>query len=619
MGPAGTAIAAVSLVLAGLLLPAGQAAAQPPEEETAQGSMMFVLDASGSMEQPMPTGGTRMDAAKRAMNTLIDQLPVNLHVGLEVYGTSTSDAPADKAKGCQDVQVLQPVGPVDKPAMRAHVAEISPRGFTPIGAAVQRAADELPSSGPRAIVLVSDGIDTCAPPAPCDVARDLSGAGVELAVHTVGFRVGAKARAELECIAEETGGEYHDAPDGESLGDLLPEIAERALRTYDVRGDLASGSTELADAEFLPPGQYTDNIDKDTAYFYEVSVPDGATGYFTVVHVVEQNDERWDSEVRLRLIDYARRTCARDRGYREYGYDGPETASVVWTSRPDERHCDPNGPHFLEVRWNNTQHSSNDEIELVVELEAPVTGDRGEPETAAVDFAPPEVEPDIAWGGGSFNEAAPLPGTGRYLDRIRYSEYSIYKVWLEWGQSLSYQVRFLDSESSGAATAVAELRGPARANAREHWYTSTDYSGSEVSLEPISTPAVRYANRDGDELVRHASRAGWYYLVVKLSPVWTEDVASEVQPTFELAVSVNGDPAQGPAYAELTTPTSAPPRPSGEPTWTPPAGTADARAAVHEDLSVPGWTLWTIAALGGVLLAAVVLLLLRRRQSRQSR
>src|SRR5262245_30882178 len=85
----------MKVIVTGLLLLAlapPVAAAQPPEEDTGLGSVMLVLDASGSMTAPLTTGGTRMDAAKQAMTTLVDGLPVNMNVGLEVYGTGTGDS-----------------------------------------------------------------------------------------------------------------------------------------------------------------------------------------------------------------------------------------------------------------------------------------------------------------------------------------------------------------------------------------------------------------------------------------------------------------------------------------------------------------------------------------------
>lgn len=574
--------------------------------------MMFVLDASGSMTAPLDSGGTRMDAAKAAMNTLIDGLPVNLHVGLEVYGTSTGNSPGEKAAGCEDVQVLTPVGRVDRAAMRAQVAGIVPSGYTPIGRSLEQAAAALPDSGPRAIVLVSDGIDSCAPPDPCEVAKGLAGSGVELAVHAVGFQVDPAAREELECIAEETGGEYHDAPDAEALDELLPEIADRALRFYDVEGETVHGSTEPADAEYLAPGQYRDLIDRGTPHYYRVHVPESATGHFAVVHTVEQTPERHDSSVDFTLVDGEKRACATAHGAREFGYDGPESASISWTPGPDSR-CDPAGPHYLEVTWDNNRDDSNDRIELLVGIEPAASGDQGSPATSVAEFTAPVTEPEIVWGGGSFNDAATLPGGGRYLDRLRYSEYSVYKVWLEWGQSLAYQVEFASSEPVGTATAVTELRGPTRSNDRDHWWRSTDYSGAAVTLDTVATPEVRYANRDGEAEVRHAANAGWYYVVVKLSPVWTEgDTTPSEQPVVEIALDVNGSPVAGPEYASVSVPSTAPPEPTAPSTWTPP-GAGTTVATVAESSEFPWWILG-----GVVLLAVAVPLVLRWRRAGRS-
>lgn len=417
-----------------------------------------------------------------------------------------------------------------------------------------------------------------------------------------------RRRAELECIADETGGEYHDAPDAEALEDLLPEIADRALRHYDVRGERASGATSIEEAAYLPPGQYGDRIDRETPHYYQVHVPEGATGHFAVVHVVQLDRDRVDSGVELRLVDREKRTCAENRGFREFVYEGPETASVSWTATENSR-CDPGGPHFLEVTWDNIREESTDDIELLVDVEPRASGDEGAPADTAVEFAEPRTAQDTVWGGGSFNEAAALPGTGRYLDRVRYSEYSVYKVWLDWGQELSYWVTFLDGPAEGRATAVTELRGPTRAGLRDHWWKSVDYEGSAVRLGPVATPFVRYANGSGN--FPSAANAGWYYLVVKLSPVWTDEGAvPSTQPSFELAVTVSGSPVAGPRYEKVSVPSSAPPVPTTRSTWTPSSSPSTSEVAmVAGGSSFPWWLL------GGVVLLAVVVLAVLRRRS----
>lgn len=89
--------------------------------------VMVVLDSSGSMKARDAGGsGTRLDAAERAVSTMVDGLPAQAQVGLTIYGAGTGSAGSDKAAGCRDVRVVQPVGPVNKPALKAAVSADPP-------------------------------------------------------------------------------------------------------------------------------------------------------------------------------------------------------------------------------------------------------------------------------------------------------------------------------------------------------------------------------------------------------------------------------------------------------------------------------------------------------------
>ena len=90
--------------------------------------------------------------------------------------------------------------------MKSAIERVQARGWTPVGSSLRAAEQDLPASGERTVVLVSDGIDSCAPPDPCDVARELARRGTHLTVHTIGFQIDGQARAQLQCIAEATGG-----------------------------------------------------------------------------------------------------------------------------------------------------------------------------------------------------------------------------------------------------------------------------------------------------------------------------------------------------------------------------------------------------------------------------
>ena len=170
--------------------------------------------------------GQRIQAAKNAVMTLVDGLSDNDPVGLIAYGTGTDSSDAAKTLGCQDVKLLVPLGPVDKDGFIAAANAVTASGYTPIGAALKEAAAQLPTDGPRNIVLVSDGEDTCAPPDPCEVAKEIHNATTDLAIHAVGFRVSGAAKDQLSCIASAGGGSYVDAANAVQLQARLRSVTD---------------------------------------------------------------------------------------------------------------------------------------------------------------------------------------------------------------------------------------------------------------------------------------------------------------------------------------------------------------------------------------------------------
>ena len=85
----------------------------------------------------------------------------------------------------------------------ARLDKAVPRGQTPIAYSLQQAAQDFgaPSDEERAMILVSDGIETCGGD-PLATVRDLTAKGFKVKVHTIGFDVDAAARAQLEAISE---------------------------------------------------------------------------------------------------------------------------------------------------------------------------------------------------------------------------------------------------------------------------------------------------------------------------------------------------------------------------------------------------------------------------------
>ncbi|MBV7379633.1 vWA domain-containing protein [Maritimibacter dapengensis] len=178
---------------------------------------ILVLDGSGSMWGQID-GVNKIVIARDVVGGLLDSLPEDQALGLMAYGHRT--------KGdCGDIELLAEPG-TDRAALAAAVNGISPVGKTPLSAAVIQAAEALKYSEEVAtVILVSDGIETCDYD-PCEVGRQLEQTGVGFTAHVIGFDVAdPAARAQLQCLADETGGTFRTADDAGELADALTEVA----------------------------------------------------------------------------------------------------------------------------------------------------------------------------------------------------------------------------------------------------------------------------------------------------------------------------------------------------------------------------------------------------------
>jgi len=174
--------------------------------------VLIVLDLSGSMSDDDGTGRVKLDGARRAIDTFLQDMEPGTEVGLWTYPGTTSD--------CSPGGVRIPVSPVDTARMSATVRSLSASGQTPTAAALRAAANELPTTGARTVVLVSDGESNCNE-APCPVAGQLAQQGIDLSINTIGFRISDPGRQELTCIADAARGRYKDVQDSSQLADEL--------------------------------------------------------------------------------------------------------------------------------------------------------------------------------------------------------------------------------------------------------------------------------------------------------------------------------------------------------------------------------------------------------------
>src|SRR3954451_23100743 len=264
----------VLVLLLGALL-AVPAVARAQTSDT-RNRALIVLDASKSMNEDAGNGGTRLDAAKQAVDGLVDRLPAGAPLGLRVYGSKVSEV--SRAEGCKDTELTVPVGPLDKDALRSTVNGLTGTGRTPIGDSLLAVPDDLGTAeGRRSVVLVTDGGDNCAPPDPCKAAGEVAKRGVEMSISVVGFQVNDRVRRQLRCIAAAGGGSYVDVGDADRLGDELSALLSRAVRSHQPSGTKVQGTIDETQAPALGQGLFLDSIPAADPGVrkYTVDVPQG--------------------------------------------------------------------------------------------------------------------------------------------------------------------------------------------------------------------------------------------------------------------------------------------------------------------------------------------------------
>ncbi len=630
------ALTMVVLAVQPVLLPAMAHADPEPE---AAGTMLLVLDSSGSMKEADASGTTKIAAAKQALNTVVDKMPADAQVGLRVYGATVFERKDPGA--CTDSQLVVPIGPADKPALKQAIDRYKPYGETPIAHSLKQAAKDLGSEGQRTIVLVSDGEETCDPD-PCAVARAIGGQGIDLKIDVVGLNVGPKARSQLSCIAEAGHGTYYDARDAGELADTLDRSALRAYRPFSVSGTPIRGTLTPADAPAMPTGQYTDTIggtDEDTGTkYYKVPVTPGSTLRVAVTGRPDKVSGTNQSDIQQDAVAFELQTpdgenCGWSDASRIDSYDESSVMSGTVVMYPPAAAGDCMTADAFVLKLTRGIDSFDSEptkgelpLEIVVMEEPTVTNldqlpDPVEDSFKASDAAvqPQQSRGDVE-GGGTFSEAVEItPGTAG--DTLRPGEVLFYKVRADWGQTPAVSVRLpadptleqLLNRPGPYPHARLDVFGPDRIEVASGYGT---YSGAEEVTLTANLPAVRYRNREATSgYVKPVSIAGDYYVAVQMSEA--ED-GPDWQVPLEVSVAMAGEPTGQPAYVEIAGGRSGPIAGSG-PDSADPAGDNSGADGFTRSVSVSFGTVATGVGVAVLLALIVVILMLRRARRRRGR
>src|SRR5260221_5415963 len=181
---------AYSLLLTNILPLAAQ-------EGGSKAKMIVILDASGSMTEKIEGNRSKIDIAKQVVGERIRNLDSHVDVSFMVYG--------HRIKGdCDDIELMVPPEVSDHEMILKRLAQIQPKGRTPICRSVEKAAEALRYTEDKAsVVIVTDGEETCGGD-PCSLRKKLRDTGVDFRNHIIRLGVAKREGARLGCLAYES-------------------------------------------------------------------------------------------------------------------------------------------------------------------------------------------------------------------------------------------------------------------------------------------------------------------------------------------------------------------------------------------------------------------------------
>lgn len=206
---------------------------QQPNIQNGPLNLLIILDSSYSMEEKI--GNERkIDIAKRVIYNTLRTIPRSTRLGLRVYGHEIGII---GLYPCRKTELLVPINFNTQTEIANKLRSIQPTGQTPISYSVKMAVenDFIGLNGPKRIILVSDGMETCDGD-PCDYAVEMVKRGIDMKIDVVGFAIKEQeAINQLKCIALSTEGKFYTADTEAALAKSLQNSMQ--FRT-DVQGKI---------------------------------------------------------------------------------------------------------------------------------------------------------------------------------------------------------------------------------------------------------------------------------------------------------------------------------------------------------------------------------------------
>ena len=186
--------------------------------------ILFILDASNSMNARWTTEQTRIQAAKELLAQAVDSLvgTPNLEIALRVYG---HQSPVTATfQDCNDTKLEVPFGKDNYNTIKYRIKSIEAKGTTPIARSLEAAAGDFPDATTRnVIILITDGLEACDND-PCIIAQKLKDKGVKVTPFVIGLGMDLSYLDKFNCI-----GTYSEAETKDAFKSVLGNVINKAL------------------------------------------------------------------------------------------------------------------------------------------------------------------------------------------------------------------------------------------------------------------------------------------------------------------------------------------------------------------------------------------------------
>jgi Ca-activated chloride channel family protein len=232
--PAALTLLALTALVVGMARP--QMDVEVPREEA---TVILAMDSSGSMTAT-DVEPTRMAAAREAASSFVDGLPDGFNVGVVSFSNEADVVVPPTADREEALAALESLEADNGTALGDAIARSVDLGLTTLDDEETQAGDE---ETPLIVLLLSDGANTTGDYEPLEAAQQAADAGVPVYTVALGTDEGTVQGPDgfggtrtirvppdpetLAAVAEQTGGTFFEAADGDALQGVYDEIGSQ--------------------------------------------------------------------------------------------------------------------------------------------------------------------------------------------------------------------------------------------------------------------------------------------------------------------------------------------------------------------------------------------------------